>query len=102
LLYLQQQWPSPLSQSSISSVARARGLSRSVLGASPPLNAPDPTPNQVRVNHNSFGNSIAFTGEFSPNFDLKISFRVRVIFIFWRNFSFHGKNGPNLPDFEEK
>jgi hypothetical protein len=81
--------------------ARARSLSLCPVHK-PPQNAPEPTPNQVRVNHNSFGNSIAFTGEFSPNFDLKISFRVRVIFIFWRNFSFHGKkNGPNLPDFEE-
>jgi len=100
LLYVQQQWPSPLSQSSISSVARARSLSLSPV-SKPPVRSrtySEPGPSQ----HNSFGNSFAFTGEFSPNFDLKISFRVGVIFIFWRNSSFHGKNGPNLPGFEEQ
>jgi hypothetical protein len=93
LLYLQQQWPSPLSQSSISCVARARSLSLSPV-RKPPARArtySEPTPNQVLVDHNSFGNSLAITGEFSPNFDLKISFRVGVILIFWRDFSFHGK-----------
>jgi hypothetical protein len=36
LLYLQQQWPTPLSQSSIASVARARSLSLSPVRKPPP------------------------------------------------------------------
>jgi hypothetical protein len=64
----------------------ARAVSLALSCAQAPLYVPEPTPDQVRVNHNSFGNRIAFTGEFSPNFDLKISFQVGVIFIFLAKF----------------
>ncbi len=88
-----------LSRKAPSLLKRARGLSRSLLCASPHLlHAPEPKPNQVRVNHNSFGNSVAFTREFSPDSDLKISFRVG-LFCFWRYFSFHGKKWPKFSRF---
>lgn len=48
LLSLQQQWPSPLSQSSISSVARARSLS-----LSPVRNPPGTLPNLLRTRSES-------------------------------------------------
>ncbi len=42
----------------------------------------------------SIKNSVSCTGEFSPNFDLD------TISTSTKDFSFHGKNGPNSPDFK--
>jgi hypothetical protein len=45
----------------------------------------------------SIKNSVSCAGEYSPNFDLE-----DMISTSTTDFSFHGKNGPNSPDFKRK
>ncbi len=41
----------------------------------------------------SIKNSVSCAGEYSPNFDLEVTISTST-----KDFSFHGKNGPNSPD----